>query len=544
MKKKMVLSNASVRSHRPVALALLTCISPVLHQSCSPEQDKSSDQKPNIVLILADDMGYGDVASLNPYARTQTPAIDRLVDEGITFTNAYASGTTCIPSRYGILTGRYLHRRSGSPHGRWGYAEPFIEPERETLASLLSKAGYTSACIGKWHLGLGWQTRDGAPAVFDGNTRLSNVDFSLEVTSGPNNYGFDYSFIHPASLDMPPYMFLRNHQVVDPDIIIDTDFYPARLPDTQYAWDKKHTDEHAVYWEKGVWWQKGEMSRSFRIEDCHSEILRESIEFIEGQVLEKPDSPFFLYLSLTGPHTPWVPGERFKGKSSIGLYGDFIMDIDDVVDQVKSVLIEHNIHENTILIFTSDNGAYWPQEEIELHDHDSNWSRRGQKADLWDGGHRIPLIISWPGRITKPFVYNNLVSHTDFFSTLAELFGLEMDNNMGEDSFSFSQVLDGDKETMIRQTMIQHSSRRYSIRDSEWKYIEGLGSGGFTQPSNIQPQPGGPKGQLYRILTDSLELENLYLKYPDQLTRLQNDLEIFKYTPERIKLNENYHGNR
>ena len=528
----------TTKSQQSLALAFMTCMIPGLHTSCNTNKDESPDQKPNIVFILADDMGYGDVASLNPQARTHTPAIDRMVSGGITFTNAHASASVCTPSRYGILTGRYAQRSStGAARGIWGFHEPVIEPERETMASLLKKAGYTSACIGKWHLGLDWQTKDGFPAELDINTGYSNVDYTREVMSGPNDYGFDYSFIHPASLDIPPYMFLRNHLVIDPDVILTTDHYPARKDYTEYSWDKKHTGENAVYWEKGVWWRQGEMSRSFRIEDCHSEILREGIKFIETQATENPDSPFLLYLPLTGPHTPWVPTERFKGKSTIGLYGDFIMDIDDVVDQIQNTLIRHNIAENTILIFASDNGGYWPQEEIDLHDHDSNWGRRGQKGDVWDGGHRIPLIISWPAGIDEPIQYNHLISLTDFFATLADLADLEIDDNMGEDSFSFLPVLMGDKEKPVRPAMTHYSSRgMYSIRQGEWKFIDGLGSGGFTDPSIVDPQPGGPQGQLYLIHTDSLESENLYLDNPNKVKSLQEILEAAKDKPDRMRI--------
>jgi arylsulfatase A len=525
-------------NQQSLALAFMTCMIPGLHTACTSNKDVPPDQKPNIIFILADDMGYGDVASLNPGARTHTPAIDRMVSEGITFTNAHASASVCTPSRYGILTGRYAQRSStGAAGGIMGFHKAVIELQRETLASLLKKAGYTSACIGKWHLGLDWQTKDGSPAEMDINTGFSNVDYNREVLSGPNDYGFDYSYIHPASLDIPPYMFLKNHQVIDPDVILTTDHYPARKDYTEYSWDKKHTDENAVYWEKGVWWRQGEMSRSFRVEDCHSEILREGIQFIETQSTENPNNPFFLYLPLTGPHTPWVPTERFRGKSPIGLYGDFIMDIDDVVDQIQNALTRHNIAENTILIFTSDNGGYWPQEEIDLHGHDSNWGRLGQKGDVWDGGHRIPLVVSWPARIDKPFKYNHLVSLTDFFATLADLTDLEIDDHMGEDSFSLLHVINGDKEKPVRPAMTHYSSRRiYSIRQGEWKFIDGLGSGGFTDPAIVNPQPGGPQGQLYRIITDSLESENLYMDNPDKVKMLQEILEASRDKPDKMRM--------
>jgi arylsulfatase A-like enzyme len=483
----------------------------------------SKDQlsKPNIVIIFADDMGYGDVSGLNPYARTQTPAIDKLIAEGITFTEAHASASVCTPSRYGLLTGRYAFRSEGASRGIGGFTGPVIEQERETLASLLKKSGYTTACIGKWHLGVGWQTKDGNEPRMDAKTGYSNVDFSKKVTGGPNDYGFDYSFIHTASLDIPPYMFLRNHKVIDPDIILTADHYPTRLENTEYAWDKKHSNDEAVYWQKGVWWRQGEMSRSFRIEDCFSEIVKEGVAFIDKQAAENVEKPFFLYLPLTGPHTPWMPTGEFKGKSSVGLYGDFIFNIDDAVKQMKDALIRNQIDKNTMIVFSSDNGAYWPQEEIELFAHDSNQGRKGQKGDVWDGGHRVPLIISWPAKIQQPATYEYLVSLTDFFATFCDLTAQQPVVNQGEDSFSFWHVLNGNTEKVVRESMVHHSSGGYyGIRLGDWKFIDGLGSGGFSHPSKLVPEEKGPKGQLYNLEEDSTEKRNMYFQHPEKVAKL------------------------
>lgn len=481
---------------------------------------------PNIVFIFADDMGYGDVSALNPTARTTTPAIDAMVNEGITFSNAHASASVSTPSRYGLLTGRYAFRSERAAYGIWGFDEPVIESGRETLASLLKKAGYTTACIGKWHLGLGWQTKDGEQkAVLDKTTGLSNVNYGKEVFNGPNDYGFDYSFIHPASLDIPPYLFLRNHKPIDPDIILTTDYYPDRKKDTHYAWDRKHTDSLDVYWEKGVWWRRGEMSRSFRIEDCHTTIVNEGVKFIQRQIDENPDNPFFLYLPLTAPHTPWMPTESFRGKSPIGAYGDFILDVDDAVKQIRKTLESYGIDKNTILVFASDNGAYWPSEEINLRQHDSNHGRRGQKGDVWEGGHHIPLVITWPEYIQQPVVYDQLVSLTDFFSTFCELIGSKKGSDRREDSYSFLHVLKGELNKPVRPYMIHHSSRNmYGIREGEWKYIDGLGSGGFTEPAILQPEPGLATGQLYNLTTDPQETNNCYFEFPEEVKRLKKML--------------------
>ncbi|HZH74043.1 MAG TPA: arylsulfatase, partial [Mariniphaga sp.] len=482
---------------------------------------------PNIVIILADDMGYGDVQYLNPQSKTLTPAIDKLAQNGIVFTDAHASASVCTPSRYGLLTGRYAFRSPKAANGIWGFDGPVIEPDRETLASMLQKAGYTTACIGKWHLGIGWQTKnDGDKPALDKSTGFSNVDYSKNVSSGPNDYGFDYSFIHPASLDIPPYVFIKNHEVVDKDIILTTDHYPSRKPDTQYAWDKKHTDSMDIYWEKGIWWRRGEMSRSFRIEDCHSVIVNEGVDFINRQAANNSGNPFFLYLPLTGPHTPWMPSEKFKGKTTIGAYGDFVMDIDDVVRKISAALEANSLDSNTILIFTSDNGAYWPEEEIELQQHDSNAGRRGQKGDIWEGGHRIPLIITWPEKVKQPYRYNHLVSLTDLFSTFKEL-SEQVDNiSNTNDSYSFLHALKSVKNAPVRPNMIHHSSKgMYAIRKDNWKYIDGLGSGGFTDPSTITPENDGPRGQLYDLNFDETESHNRYQNSPDIVATLKSTLE-------------------
>ena len=498
--------------------------------SISCQQRPETPVKPNIVIILADDMGFGDVGSLNPRSRIQTPHIDALVHKGIAFTDAHASASVCTPSRYGLLTGRYAFRSEAAAYGIGGFDSPVIEPGRETLASALRKSGYTTACIGKWHLGLDWAVKGDSGVVrFDPVSGRSNVDYTREVRRGPNDYGFDYSFIHPASLDIPPYVFLRNHRVVDPEIVLTTDLYPLRLENTVYAWDKKHTNDQAVYWEKGVWWRQGEMSASFRVEKCQEEIVREGLAFIGRQVKTDPQSPFFLYLPLTGTHTPWVPSERFRGKSEIGLYGDFVMEIDDIVGQVIQTLKDHGVFGHTILVFASDNGAYWPPEEVELHRHDSNEGRRGQKGDIHEGGHRIPLVISWPDKMGDPLVYEGLVSLTDMMATLMELAGEPEDGMPGEDSNSFAPVITGSPGFTVREHMVHHSSRGvFAVREGEWKYIDGLGSGGFTQPAIGKPEPGGATGQLYHLESDSLEQHNLFVTRPEQAERLKGWLESVK----------------
>ncbi len=242
------------------------------------------NEKPNVVIILADDMGYGDVSFCNPTARTHTPSIDEIARQGISFTDAHTAGALCIPSRYGLLTGRYFFR---VPQHRifWGYGAPLIDEGRETIGSMMQKAGYTTACIGKWHLGLQWPLKDPAKPQFSNESKLgpTNTDFSMAIGRGPTTLGFDYSFIMPASLDMPPYVFVKNERVVDPVIRQVNEIYPTRKPGGKMVWDRKYAGEDDIYWGRGVWWRNGEISASFRVENCLDDLVEEGISFIEQQ---------------------------------------------------------------------------------------------------------------------------------------------------------------------------------------------------------------------------------------------------------------------
>lgn len=482
----------------------------------SPGLLAQADSRPNVIIILADDMGYGDVSALNSDARTRTPHIDALVAQGLTFTEAHASASVCTPSRYGLLTGRYAWRREGTGVVN-GFQGSVMDTSRQTLGDLFGRAGYRTACVGKWHLGLGWQTKDGQPAVQDRNTARSNVDYSLPVTTGPSDFGFDYSFIHPASLDMAPYLFLENHLAIDSNMILTDQVYRSEKESTVYAWDKKHTRPGDVYWSKGVWWRRGEIAESFRIINCLPEIASQGQgfirrhKFLRASTSENHTQPFFLYLPLTGPHTPWMVAQAFQGQTPIGDYGDFVLQVDDIVGQIVRTLKESGEWENTILIFSSDNGAYWPEEEIELQKHESNVGRRGQKGDVWDGGHRIPLVISWPEQIDQAIQYDGLTSLTDFYATFGELLNQPVEAGEGEDSESFLPLLMGQNIDNHRASMVHQSSRGlFAYRTKEWKYIDGLGSGGFTVPTSLEPEADGPEGQLYHVRKDPLESDNLY----------------------------------
>lgn len=485
---------------------------------------------PNVVIILADDMGYGDVSSNNPLARTSTPNIDKMAERGIVFTEAHSGGAVCTPSRYGLVTGRYYFR---APERKqfWGYLPPQIEQGRETVASLMSRSGYTTGCIGKWHLGLNWESKDTTrPPILDyKQPGYTNVDFGRDIYDGPNSLGFDYSFILPASLDMPPYVFVKNNKVVDPEVILTADVYPKTIKESVEVWDRRITGVDDIYWGRGVWWRNGEMSRSFRIEDCFDIIVNEGISFIKEQVASNPQKPFLLYLPLSGPHTPWVPNDKFKDKTALGTYGDFIFQVDHAVEQVNNTLKLLKIEENTIVIFASDNGGHWAEEDVQAYAHQSNWGRRGQKGDIWDGGHHIPLIIQWPSKIKKGFTYSQTVSLVDLLATFSDLTGQPIKQPYGEDSFSFFEVLNGNKNYKVRDHIIYISAGgKLAIKKDGWKFIDVLGSGGFTLPRILNPVEGGPKGQLYNLAEDPMESQNLYMQNPEKVKALSDLLNKLK----------------
>ena len=512
---------------------------PFLHLSTVNVHAKNS-QLPNIIIIMADDMGYGDISSNNPLARTETPNINKMAQNGVVFTDAHSGGAVSIPSRYGIITGRYYFRAPEFDK-TWGYFPPLIEQNRETIGTVLQKAGYTTACIGKWHLGLNWELKDASKSQNKKKKDITytNTDFTKNISGGPNSLGFNYSFILPASLDMPPYVFIKDNKVVDTDIVLVSDAYPNKLANTIDVWDRKYTNDNDVYWERGVWWRNGEMSKSFKFEDCHDIFVSEGISFIKNQVKNNHQKPFMLYLPLAGPHTPWLPNNEFKGKSKMGTYGDFILQIDNVVAQINNTLKSLGIDENTIVIFSSDNGSAWQEDDNQAYAHQSNYSLRGQKGDIWDGGHRVPLIVQWPAKIKRKFIYSHTVSLLDLIATFSDLTSQSKNKMYGEDSFSFYKVLENQINKAIRDNIIYISSRdKLAIQKDEWKFIDVLGSAGFSEPREIQPVKNGPSGQLYKMDTDPLEMNNLYLLNTEkvkELSELLNKLMTQGYSNPKFK---------
>jgi arylsulfatase A-like enzyme len=462
-----------------IAPALLAAV------GCPSARGTENVQRPNIVLILADDLGYGDLRCYQSDSKIPTPRIDRLAAEGMRFRDAHTPCSVCTPTRYGLLTGRYSWRTRLKSGVLNGYSAALIEPGRATLASLLHAHGYRTACVGKWHLGFGTEE----PA-----------DYARPLTPGPNAAGFDESFVLPASLDMPPYVFVENAR-------------PTVAPSETIA-----GSEMRRYGGNGFW-RGGAIAPGFKHVDTLPKLAERAVEFVRRQT---PEKPFFLYFPLTGPHTPWMPLDEFRGRSGAGFYGDFVAQVEATVGRLLDELTERRLAENTLVIFTSDNGAHWLPSDIAQWGHRANAHWRGQKADLWEGGHRVPFIVRWPGVVPPGTQSDQLLCLTDVMATVAEIVGHPLAQNEGEDSFSMRGVLANQKPSQPqRDTVVHHSSDgTFAIRQGPWKLATKLGSHGFSDPKHVEPTPGGPQGQLYNLADDPGETRNRWLDEPAVVERL------------------------
>ncbi len=467
---------------------------------------EKKDLLPNIVFIMADDMGYGDLTCLNPESKVPTPNMDRIAQNGMVFTDAHSPSAVCTPTRYGVLTGRYCFRSRLKSGVLVGHSKSLIESGRMTVASVLGESGYYTACIGKWHLGLDWPKVDENKELIEGGewapTSTSNIDYNGVISGGPTDHGFDYSFIIPASLDMTPYCYISNKRLIAP---IDGFTEGKDTP-------------------RGVFWRQGDLQKDFRIEEVLPRITREAVSFINTRKNET--DPFFLYFPLTAPHTPWLPSQEFEGKSGAGIYGDFVNMVDHTVGEVLNALQFNNLWDNTLLIVTSDNGAHWTPSDQALFPHLANGSFSGMKSDAWEGGHHVPFILQWPSKVKRGTLSNQLLTLTDLMATCAEICNFTLPVATGEDSFSFlSAITAEESDSSVRTSAIHHSiSGMFAIRMGEFKYIDGKGSGGWSYAGSENEPPG----QLYNIKSDPKELNNLYNEMPEMVEKLSRELNRIK----------------
>ena len=452
----------------------------------------SSPRRVNILFILADDLGYGDPACFNPQSKICTPNIDRLAREGVRFTDAHAPGSTCIPSRYGLLTGRYPFR---APHLTPAKG-PLIEAGRVTLATVLRDQGYATAMVGKWHLG------------FDGGDKFV-ADKPLR--GGPSDHGFDYFFGQHASLDIPPYFFIENDRCVN-------------------GGPTEHIDAHkSPDWSpiQGAFWRKGDIAPGFKHKEVMPTYTRKATEYLQQRGRASDGKPFFFYLAFPSPHTPWLPTESFHGKSACGLYGDWVAQLDGAVGDVLEALDRAGLAGNTLVFLTSDNGPVWYSENKEKYGHSAVGALRGMKGDAWEGGHRMPFIARWPGKISAGSTNNETICFTDMLATFAAIAGAQIPAGAGDDSCNILPALLNEPHAVPLRaaTVFGSNADNLSIRQNDWKFIPFLGSGGFSKPAKVKPGPGEPTGQLYNLAEDVGETRNLFAEQPERVKTMRELLE-------------------
>ena len=445
---------------------------------------------PNIVYILCDDLGYGDVHALNPErGKIPTPNIDRLITQGIAFTDCHSGSSVCTPTRYGILTGRYAWRTRLQKGVLSGMDEPLIAPGRLTVATLLKQHGYATAALGKWHLGL----------------RFGNEKWTDVIRDGPLQHGFDYFFGISASLDMPPFAYIENDRFTQPPTATKT------------------------------WKRTGPAAKDFDATNVVPDLVRKADEYIGDHATgAKSGHPFFLYVALTSPHTPLVPTKEWQGKSPLGPYGDFVMETDWAAGRVLESLDKAGLADDTLVIFASDNGCapYIGVHELEAKGHYPSAEFRGYKSDIWDGGHRIPFVARWPGRVKPGSHSDQVVCLTDLLATCADLLGDKLPDDAGEDSVSILPALLGADKAPLREAVVHHSiDGMFAIRQGNWKLELCAGSGGWEAPKEAAAlKQGLPPIQLYDMAHDVGEQRNVESANPDTIERLTKLLK--KYVAE------------
>lgn len=456
--------------------------------------------KPNIVYVLCDDLGYGDVKCFNPEGKIATPNMDRLAKAGMMFTDAHSSSAVCSPTRYGIMTGRYNWRSRLKSGVLGGYSPRLIEQDRLTVPAFLKQHGYRTAAIGKWHLGMDMPLKEGG--IAKDYPDQWKVDYAKPIANGSNAVGFDYYFGISASLDMPPYVFIENDRF-------------AGIPTVDKTWIRK-----------------GPATEDFEALDVLPALTKKAVAFIsEYGPKAKEGKPFFLYLPLNSPHTPILPTKDWQGKSSLTPYGDFVMQTDETIGKVLDALEKAGVADNTLVIMTSDNG-FSPAADLSAHlklGHNPNFKFRGHKADIYDGGHHIPFIARWPGKVKAGTTSDQIICLTDLFATIADILGEKLPDYAAEDSVSILSALLGMAERPLREAIVHHSiNGSFAIRQDKWKLELCPGSGGWSSPRPGKENASKlPPIQLYDMTSDLAEKVNVQDKETETVDKLTKLLERY-----------------
>ncbi len=456
-------------------------------------------EQPNIVILVVDDMGFGDPGCFNPESKIRTPNIDRLAARGMRFTDAHAPGPLCHMSRYGLMTGQFPFR---TDVGRWP-TQALIEKGQTTVASMLKSGGYRTAMVGKWHLG------------FEEN------GYDKILAGGPVDVGFDTFFGIRASTDIPPYFYIRDRLAVAP-------------PTREIAASNSPT------WSpiQGEFWRAGLIAPDMELRDVLPKFTDEAISVITAHAAKNSEitaesarQPLFLYLAYPAPHTPWLPSQEFMGQSQVGMYGDFVEMVDAMIGKVYQSLEMAGLSEDTLLILTSDNGPVWYEADVARFGHDSAGGLRGMKSDAWEAGHRMPFVVCWPRVVQQNSLSQQTICFTDILATLAAITDYKLSDLEAPDSIDFSDVLRGKRspDAVLRTSLAMQSGGGFmTLRAGDWKLIEGLGSGGFSEPKRLQPSDGGQRSQLFNLREDPGETQDLADRHPDIVLRLRSQLAEIK----------------
>lgn len=496
-----------------------TCFSVLLALFCL-EDAGIADERPNIVVVLCDDLGYGDVQPLNRESKIPTPAFNRLAAEGMAFTDAHSPSAVCTPTRYGILCGRYCWRTRLKRGVLGGYSRPLIDRDQPTIASVLKSAGYRTACVGKWHLGLGWAWKDEAPSNINNfgiAGRPGMIDDTRMLTDSPQDHGFDRSFIIPASLDMSPYVYVENGRVATP--------IKGTIPGSRFP----------------AFYRKGEIGEGFSIPECLDRVTDYAANVIRQH--DRSTGPLFLYVPLPSPHKPVMPSAKFAGSTGLGPYGDYVAQVDGSIDTIMQAIDDTAEPDNTLLVVTSDNGSFMyrsrdpnapdhtqdPSVQAYYQDHHlPNAWWRGTKADIWEAGHRVPFFVRWPAAVDGNQTCRMPIGLVDLLATCAVVAGAEYDAAKAEDSFTFAPMLtDPTCGDWHRPALILHSAGgMFAVRKDDWKLILGNGSGGRERPAG---QPFALPYRLVNLSEDAQETTNWLDRNPEMADALWEEFQVLAH---------------
>ena len=479
---------------------------------------KERETKPNIIILYADDMGYGDLGVENPKSKIPTPNLDKLSKEGIRFTDGHSSSGICTPSRYALLTGRYHWRDF---HGIvTGMGESVFKENQYTMPQMLKENGYKTACIGKWHLGWDWETiRDKSWTQQDSLQLWGRYfpyyppqayDWTKPIPDGPLDHGFDYYF-GDGTINFPPYVFVENNRTTE------TPTVTMRTPKNVGS--------------EGPWEARpGPAVKNWDFLNVLPTLTRKAVAYIEKQ--KKAKKPFFLYMAFPSPHSPIIPNKEFQGKSGAGDYGDYVYQTDWSSGQILKALDAIGATENTIVIFTADNGPErYAYDRILKYGHHSSAPFRGLKRDIYEGGHHVPFVIRWPKKIKAESLSDEVINQVDLLKTFSSIIGAKLPKGLAHDSYDFSEVWSGEKKgNHIRKTTIQNTfEEKYAVRTGDWLYINY--KTGYQTPAPewteeyFGYQPSKDSVQLFNLKTDIFQKANLALQMPEKIKEMQNQLD-------------------